>query len=302
MRYVFTALPPKSCNMLRAVNLWLLITLLSGYNGIYRVNRNSATVCYFQKALAHRLSQPQALPAQNLFGQPAVSPVCRVKEVLCEGTTTKYAFRYNDKNQLISHIEVAENAVTNIYYNEQEKINRVTGLEGNGEMNLAYDDQGRVKTVHVTSPSGTQNASVHYTGDKIVKVEYAGFSVTYYFDAGYDLSRAVVQSKEPDKPANTIEANITAVSEYRNFLLSTGDYRFVALLYGDYIQEGGYTAASRSFYKKYAASDKSSGTLKTTGYEVDVEAANENKFPTTVLFRFSNTEDNYRIHISYDCP
>lgn len=250
--------------------------------------------------VGHKITaQTPDITAKNLFGQPYIFPACVVKEVLWEGTNTKSTFFYNDKKQLIKHVETDGNVVTNIEYDARGKINRITGLETIKEMNLVYDNEGKINMVYVKTNAGSDKAGVKYKGDRIIEVEYSNGSITYYFDTKYNLTKAVSQSKDSTIPE--VEAIIEVTNVYKNYLLSTGDYRFISLLYGDYIQEGGYTAASIDFYKKYTTTDNSTEASKTDSYNTEVQAANAKNFPTGVLFKFNNSEDNFKINISYDC-
>lgn len=244
-------------------------------------------------------SPHQKLPAKNLFGQPSIPASCVVKEIIWEGSNEKSTFFYNSNQQVIKHIETGGDLVTSIEYNNSGQINRITGLEAATEMTFHYDNHGRVDMIDVKNDGRAEKVDVKYQGDKIVQVVYSTFSITFYFDEDYNLTKATTQLKDLSKPV--VEAILEVRKDYKNYALSTGDYRFVSLLYGDYIGEAAYALACTNFCSKYTTTDNSTGVSKTESFFPQVQSTNANNYPTTVLYKFSDAKENFRISISYDC-
>jgi len=237
-------------------------------------------------------------PSKNLFGQPNTVARCLVKEAVWVGTKTKSTFVYNEAKQLVRHSETDGGMVVTIEYNSNGQISRVLGFDPARVMRFNYDEKGVLKTLEAVRDGGTETVTFTYSGDKIVKANYREGVITYYFDENYDLVKAVTEDKSSK---GLTQETIVADTRYKNYLLGTGDYRFLPLLYGDYGSAGAYTNALVNQFKKSTSIDKTVQPATEDLFETEVESSNSNDYPTSIAFRFKDAGENFKIQISYEC-
>jgi hypothetical protein len=246
---------------------------------------------------------------KNLFGQPVQNPSCMLTEFNIEGTTSKRVLTYNDKKQVVKQIDYSAsgNDTCTIEYNDKGLIQRITNFEVLDEIKLTYNASDVLEKAFIKQGVFLDTVTFIYNGDKEIKVQYpkktggiAGW-FTHSFDGKYNLVKTTAEESLSSGTKKILEGIFTTHSSVNNFSLSLGDFRFVSLLYGVYINKGPYGFASVELPKKLTVSDFSTTPADVSEMETEVVTSNANGFPTSIRYKFANAANNYTINLIYTC-
>jgi hypothetical protein len=246
---------------------------------------------------------------KNLFGQPMQKPLCMLAEFTIEGTTSKRVLTYNDQKQLIKQIDYSAsgNDTCSIEYNDKGLIQRIKNFEDLDEISLNYNTSDVLEKAFIKKGSLLDTVTFTYTGDKEVKVQYpkktggiAGW-FTHSFDNKYNLIKSTAEESIASGPLKLVEVLLTSHSSINNFTLSTGDFRFVNLLYSEAVVKNAFGFSSTELTKKFTFTDYKTSPANISEVETEVLTTNANGYPTSIRFKHNNAASNYTINLTYMC-